>query len=118
MSNLNKGIQKGMILYTIEKDGCLNGIYTNEHPAAAGSILNEITKKSDTKPDDLEGTYLSAYFESDNGKVTECKLAIDCKSIPYRFVWYKNNPNNPIWEGYGYKMRENLLAVHYWASKS
>ena len=106
-----------MILYTIEKDGCLSGIYTNEHQNGPGKISGETARKKDDSslPTNLEGIYDSVFFEHGNPNAEQCELEIDCKNIPFTLAWKKPNAKQPLWEGYGYKMRDNLLVVHYWS---
>ncbi len=57
-------MKSGIVLYNIELDGCLNGVYTND--ACDGEIFNEIAMMRTKKPDsdDLCGVYLCTYFEN------------------------------------------------------
>lgn len=108
-------IEKGLILYTIEKDGGLNGIYTNEAGKAPGEIFGEIAKKrkSDNPSPGIQGIYDSVYFEHGNPNAEQCELEINCNSVPFTLSWKKHSSRKVIWQGYGYQMRQDLLVVHY-----
>ena len=105
-------VQEGLILYTIERDGCLTAVYTNEH--LGSPIYNEIARKKDGKPDIIEGEYDSAYFESQNSIVSQCVLKIERKNqYRFEFKWYKQGSTTPIFQGYGYLLKHDMIAVHY-----
>lgn len=60
-----KHVFEGIALYNIEKNGCLNGVYTNEHKSEYGIIHNEICRKigwSEETKEILEGTYDRFFF--------------------------------------------------------
>jgi len=60
-------ITKGIILYNIELDGCLSGVYSNED--AYGEIFNEIARKNTyTSDDEICGIYNCLYFDSGNSQ--------------------------------------------------
>lgn len=115
MANLKEGI----ILYQIEKNGCLNGSYTNE--MQDGIIYNEIARHKTAKnikicseelP--LEGEYDSLYFDDGNERG---ELCLEIKLLPkkkgtYKFVW-TDDQGKQYFEGIGYKMNEHQLVVHY-----
>lgn len=99
-------VEKGLILYNIEKDGCLNGVYTNEY--CKGEIWNEILKKK-TKDDDICGEYLCAY--SEGKKIINDTLEIkkhENNNGSYNFEWGK------YFTGYGYKINDHQIIVHYY----
>lgn len=109
-------IEKGIALYTKEKDGCLTGVYTNEK--ADGVLSNEIAIKFPQENNVyLEGTYSCYYFQNGvkEGYKAVLKIEIDNKSKTkrmYKFTWL-NEMNNPIFEGTGYFMNEKQIAVSY-----
>ena len=101
----------GVVLYNIELDGCLNGVYTNT--GAKGEICNEINKKrSDTENndsiDEILGTYDCKYFDQSG------TLKIDTHPLDkriYHFNWdIKGNEH----EGVGYKVNKEQIVVTYW----
>lgn len=112
-------IEKGIALYSIELDGCLNGVYTNED--VDGLISNEILIPLDKGKYDnpLIGEYLCRYFDNKTKLGYEEILEISLEKRTngtYIFTW--KGKNNVIkFTGVGYKMTEKLLAVSYKAGK-
>jgi len=74
----------GIVLYDIELNGCLNGVYTNME-APAGVIYNEIARKRvDPKKTEnevggveleIEGIYDCQYFDIER-ELRQCQLTI------------------------------------------
>ena len=118
MTNINKTkMTSGIVLYNIELNGCLNGVFTND--ALAGVIYNEIAKNRNGKSDGcICGTYDCFYFDAGNELRNDVELKI---SIPtgqngiYSFVWSElpENGGQDIFAGIGYKMNHRQIAVHY-----
>ena len=107
-------VQKGIRLYTIESDECLNGVFINEH--TPGRTCNEILKlKKQKGKDKICGEYICA-FVGENINVTdrtsEYTIIIDRKveitkvGSFYEFKWEN-------FKGYGYKMNDRQIVVHY-----
>lgn len=112
-------VHRGIVLYSIEKDGCLNGVYANEQPPDAGIIFNEMARKIQktvTKgKDPIEGVYECSYFETDSAR-RDVQLKIDGRSPAanvFDVLWIDPVTSLPIFEGVGYKMNERQFAVHY-----
>jgi len=116
--NLDNFNESGIVLYDIELDGCLNGVFTNEF--SKGQIYNEIARKknvvdSEKTDDSLIGEYNCYYFDP-VGHVSE--LTIQEKNGPsklpkvYAFSWRISGKT--IFHGTGYKMNEKQIVVHYW----
>lgn len=106
----------GLILYTIELDGCLNGLYTNNK--VDGEILNEIAKRKHDSPtkntDTIIGTYDCVFFEA-NKPFVQANLVINIEqgtARTYTFDWIKLGKS--IFKGRGYKISHNQIIVHYW----
>ncbi len=109
---------QGIILYNIELDGCLNGVYTNDYND--GIIFNEVAKlRPDSRNDrdsssGITGTYDCFYFDKPslrNNTELKIKLAQGMKGR-YEFVW-RDERNRVIFEGVGYIMNQRQIAVHY-----
>ena len=106
-------METGIVLYNIELDGCLNGVYTNDH--VDGDIFNEIARRhTNIGEDDLSGIYDCFYFDINNSRI-DAELTIGIKSNKnrtYAFSWEVKG--KIIFEGIGYRMNEKQVAVHYW----
>ena len=107
----------GIILYNIELNGCLNGVYTNME-APAGVIYNEIARKKVAAKNEiggaeleLEGVYDCQYFVED--EMDQCELTIkrDKGSNVYSFEW--QGKGLEPYHGRGYKMNSRQIVVHY-----
>jgi hypothetical protein len=102
---------KGIVLYNIELNNCLNGVHTNDD--AKGEIFNEIAKpKTKIDGNDISGLYYCAYFENNNNKVVECELKIEVKQGIYEFTW-STPKDGDYHKGIGYKMNKTQIAVSY-----
>lgn len=106
----------GMILYSIELNGCLNGVYTNEH--AQGFIYNEIARKKKYIREEegiIDGEYDCFHFEGSNSLRNNTELIITkiSNSEGFDFIWFVKNSTIPKFKGIGYRMNEKQLAVHY-----
>ncbi len=103
---------QGLILYTIEADDCLNGVYTNDGHATPGTICNEIAKRrpGTGRGDRLEGIYECVFFE--NTVSHSLLLTINKRGRTYEFTW--GDPAAPNFEGIGYIMNDRQVVVRYW----
>lgn len=109
---------QGVILYDIELNGCLNGVYTNNY--LHSEIFTETARvKKDTKvgSDGVSGEYDCFYFDVDNSK-NICELIISESAHPniigtfeYSFVWKYEGA--VIFRGVGYQMNERQIVVRY-----
>lgn len=107
-------IKKGLCLYTIEKDGCLNGVYT--HEGARGVISNEIARKHPKGKmigNGLADRYNSYYFDT-KGVTTEIKIKLN--NGEYQIDWVIDS--EIAFKGYGYLMNANQLVVQYVSTSS
>jgi len=106
-------MDKGIVLYEIELNGCLNGVYTND--GCDGLIYNEIaTKHSPFENDDIAGTYDCSYFE-DNNMRKDVELSITRKKKKARIFDFKwSMKGRVLFEGIGFKMNNRQVAVTYW----
>jgi len=125
----------GVVLYEIFSDGCLNGVFSNNHPAgfindAAGNrignrLFNEIARKIDQNDNDilnnpsaLIGNYICSYIDL-GGVVCECRLEISLghirrngRACEYDFIWTDRTIGARIFEGSGWRIG-NRIAVSY-----
>lgn len=82
-------IKEGIALYNIELNGCLNGVYANEHNRTNGIIYNEVNRIKTTKAvgkDGVSGIYDCFYFDLNNFRV-EAELEIVFTNNIYYFTW-------------------------------
>ena len=110
-----KYVFEGIVLYTIEKHGCLNGVYTNEHKTNGGEIHNEICRKINWKEQDqniLEGLYDCFFFDNNNERCN-ATLEITRTNRIYYFSWKDFDSKKESFKGVGFKMNERQLVVHY-----
>ncbi len=79
----------GIIVYSIEPDGCLNGLWTNI--ANYGIIRNEIAQKeniiNEINKNEIEGEYIVTYIEDDK-KVYYGKLVIEKRQEKGKDFYY------------------------------
>lgn len=101
---------EGIILYNIELDNCLNGVFTNYY--LDGTIFNEIAKKRECS-NGIVGVYDCFYFDIiDRKNDVELQISID-KSKQNTFLFEWRNEKTLLFKGIGYKMNEKQIAVHY-----
>lgn len=108
----------GMIIYEITGDGCLNGLWNNNHNPKT-RVMNEIARKTQDQPagvysDDITGRYTVSWIEETGIKpdCDELRVSSTQNSSDYRFEW--NNGGNRIFTGRGFRIGLNKMAVTYW----
>ena len=111
-------MNNGVVLYNIESNGCLNGVYTND--GVSGEIFNEIARlqiNGQRGEDGISGIYDCLYFDLNN---SSCKRSLKISVSPqhsarkiytYTFEW--SNENVMSFKGTGYRMNETQIVVHY-----
>ena len=113
--------KNGIVLYDIQMNGCLNGVYTNE--LALGVIYNEIARKQEKfiKPTDvpdkwdIEGEYDCMWFDELNSQES-CVLKISrngSSTSIYTVEWLETKTRNPRFTGVGYLMNPRQFVVRY-----
>lgn len=102
----------GVVIYEILPDGCLNGIYTNDHQLTNGKIFNEIARKKSEDYNDVIGDYVCSCIDFNN-QVKNCELTIrfSPKNNQYKLDWSDNQ--GPLFNGIGWLTRDNQLSVIY-----
>ena len=105
----------GVIVYEIHPNGCLNGVYSNDHTDTNNEIFNEIARKKPTNEiNDIEGLYTCCYIDL-NSESFKCDLQIKNNNDQYEFTWYETGlPTQWKFKGKGWKTRENQITVWYW----
>lgn len=105
---------RGIVLYNIELDGNLNGVYTNNHRDLSGRILTE-TLRPIGDPIIEEGNevynYNSLYFDALEDWV-DCTLKLTISNRIYTAEWSRENV--VIFQGEGFRMNERQIAITYW----
>ena len=116
----------GVAVYEILPNGCLNGVYTNDHPDTSNEMFNEIARRKPVAekeilayPNDILGLYACSYIDLGN-IVCECDLEIrigrvrrNGRSGLYDLFWFETGTNNLIFEGTGWRTRQNQITVSY-----
>ena len=106
----------GIAVYEILPNGCLNGVYSNDHPDTQNEIFNEIARKvSEDGADTIVGKYVCCYISIGN-EACNCDLEIQIatrrkRNGQYDLIWSRNK--KVIFEGTGWKTRGNQLTVSY-----
>jgi hypothetical protein len=106
-------INRGLCLYNIEKNGCLNGVYTNDD--ARGVIFNEIAQvhpkgKVDPKTG-IADRYNGYYFDT-RGVASEIHVRL--LNGQYELDWVVGA--KIAFKGKGYLMNPTQLVVQYWST--
>jgi hypothetical protein len=106
-------MNRGIVMYSIEGDGCLNGVFTN--PGAFGRILNEVARRRGGPLATLEGDYDCFYFDSDDSR-NDCTLTISIDPTTRQFTLRWIGLDGVTWfEGRGFRMNDRTLVAHYWS---
>jgi hypothetical protein len=104
----------GVIVYEILPDGCLNGVFSNDHYRTGNQIFNEVARnRSPNNEADfkIEGEYNCCYMDDEKAYVRDLKIAND--NGRYKLIW-TDQESNTVFEGIGWKTRNNQLTVSYW----
>lgn len=107
---------RGIILYDIQLDGNLTGIYTNNHPDASGQICVEYAHlKGHYIPEyrtDGNHTFDCSYFDHADG-ITSARLEFKIENRVIHAKWFLLENNTLIFTGEGFQMNERQLAISY-----
>ncbi len=107
----------GIVLYNIERDGNLNGVFTNIRIPSA-RIFTETARRRIDDPGDSDNSqrYDFFYFDSNNNQETGIlTIAVDNNNI-FNATWVLNGVVQPIFRGRGFLMNERQIAISYWES--
>ena len=107
---------RGIVLYNIELDGNLNGIYTNNHPVTNGRIFTETARLTDDTL--VEGEtevhiYECFYFDAVDSGV-ECTLTFRITNRIIKAAWQMRDQESPLFIGEGFQMNDHQIAINYW----
>lgn len=100
----------GLILYSIELNGCLNGVYTNDSGSMPEICTETAKRRTGTGDGDmLSGTYDCMFFEPTSTHKTI--LTIECVRDTFYFIW--GDLTAPTFIGVGYIMNQTQAVVRY-----
>lgn len=103
----------GVIVYEILPNGCLNGVYSNDHKNTKNEIFNEIARKKQKEDTNkIEGIYSCSYIDL-NSEVFECDLEITANNGRYEFIWTELVTGVTKFTGTGWLTRQNQITVMY-----
>ena len=114
----------GVIVYEILPNGCLNGVFSNDHPDNVNhEMFNEIAKKvsniDNNGGDEIFGNYICSYIDFGN-EVEICDLVIkpghkrqNGRRCQYDFIWQDKITKKIKFEGSGWRTRANQITVSY-----
>ena len=108
---------KGIVLYNIERDGNLNGVYTNNDSNGNARIATETARLIDdslVEGDTEVHIYDCFYFNNDEG--INCTLTFRITNGIYRADWQLND-GTPIFIGEGFQMNDRQIAISYWLAR-
>ncbi len=104
---------RGIVLYNIERNGNLNGVYTNNHPVTESRIFTETARLVDDTL--IEGNteihiYESCYFDAINGGVNR-NLTFRISDGIINAQW--SIGEQILFVGQGFQMNERQIAITY-----
>lgn len=110
-------MHSGVIVYEIFPDGCLNGVYSNDHHLTKNKIFNEIARKIDTSEagedeNNISGQYICSYIDLSN-EVYICDLEIKHNNGRYDFSWREKVTKQVKFKGTGWLTKQNQITVSY-----
>lgn len=102
----------GHVLYDIEKDGCLNGVFTNT--GVNGRIFNEIARRRTGTDinDPLLGDYALMYIDEGNTQYTGSLQIASDGAGGYLFSWF-DSKGKQVFKGTGARMSDSNLVAYY-----
>ncbi len=105
---------EGIVLYNIELDGGLNGVYTNDKIPNA-EIFTETAKLRAESQSAVSviRTYDCFYFDVNNVQQI-CTLIFTIENNMYTAVWFINDEE--VFRGQGFQMNNRQIALSYWAT--
>ncbi|WP_026705037.1 hypothetical protein [Flavobacterium soli] len=108
---------RGQILYDLQLDGSLTGVYTNNHPALSGILLTEIARvRLDSQAYDRSDgifEYDSVYIDIENSTVN-CELTFRVNNRIIQAEWRLEN-GRIVFRGEGFLMNDRQIALSYWS---
>lgn len=105
---------KGIVLYNIEADNNLNGVYTNNHPLTNNRIFAETARFIPDESSENGETEIRVYdcFYFDTEGEIECTLTFSITNGIIDVVW--SIGQRVIFRGQGFQMNERQIAISYW----
>ena len=110
---------KGIVLYNIERDGCLNGVYTNNLTSGAEIFTETAKLKSKTDKKTNENTFVEVYdcfyFDAVDGRI-DCTLTFTSTNGIIDAKWVLLDDDRPLFIGQGFLMNDRQIAISYWGN--
>ncbi|MBS1686856.1 MAG: hypothetical protein JSS76_19115 [Bacteroidetes bacterium] len=103
----------GIILYDIQNNDCLNGVYSNL--GVGGEIYNEVCRKQKGQPQGILGRYDCMWFDINHERISDRELNITLHNSNrgvFEFEWTVGGKVNFV--GIGYQMNNRQIALTYW----
>lgn len=109
---------RGIILYDIQLNGDLNGVYTNNHPDTQARLYTEtarlrqpfVQQYHELNMNNGTMVYDCFYFDVDNQRVN-CTLKFEITNSIIQATWSDNT--RILFTGEGYQMNERQIAITY-----
>lgn len=106
-------VKKGIVLYDIQLDGSLTGVYLNEHVALSEPVGTEIARPHSRVPH-ISGDYDCMYFDQH----TQVSLLLEIRRLRrnprvLQFRWRENSGGIVRFRGTGYQVNHYQIAVRY-----
>lgn len=108
----------GVIVFEILPNGCLNGVYSNDHADSKNEIFNGIARKKPNQKEGIIGDYICGFMSHNSDDIWTCDLKIHNtpkrqRNGQFHFEWYEKGTNKMIFEGTGWQTRTNQITVSY-----
>lgn len=104
---------RGIVLYNIERNGNLNGIYTNNRIIGTQIFTETARLVDDTLVEGETQVHVYDSFYFDFAKRVNCLLTLRITNGIYRAQWQLLD-GNLIFEGEGFQMNDRQIAITYW----
>lgn len=101
---------KGIVLYSIELNENLNGVFCNDHNK--GTVFTETCRRNKTKDDTTKGECYDCFYFDINGAEQRCSLFLNNNNGTIGAIW-ENNRGRTLFSGIGFRMNERQIAISY-----
>jgi hypothetical protein len=109
---------RGVILYDIQLNGNLNGVYTNNRTPNS-ELYTETARLLPGSVGDFRTNgrmvYECFYFDAESGRVN-ARLEFEIINGLINARWFIGNDQNPTFTVQGYQMNQTQIAIAYWSN--